>query len=87
MTLMEEETRKHSGVINTAEFKRRAETRSDRAVSKPKSDRIEIEIIEHAIERLTRRTVKFIRRLKNHLDLERDWSRAIARLTEVYARL
>ena len=87
MTLMEEEIRKHSGVINKAEFKRRAKTRADRAVSKPKSNLVEIEIIEHAIERLTQRTVKFIRWLKNHLDLERDWSQAMARLTEVYARL
>jgi len=78
---------KHSGVINKAEFKRRAKTRADRAVSKPKSNLVEIEIIEHAIERLTQRTVKFIRWLKNHLDLERDWSQAMARLTEVYARL
>jgi hypothetical protein len=31
--------------------------------------------------------VKFIRWLKNHLDSERDWSQAMARLTEIYARL
>ena len=37
-------------------------------------------------ERLTQRTVKFIRWLKNHLDLERDWNQAMARLTEVYSR-
>ena len=43
-------------------------------------------IIEQAIERLTQRTVKFIRWLKNHLELERDWNQAVARLTEVYSR-
>jgi hypothetical protein len=31
--------------------------------------------------------VKFIRWLKNHLDLERDWDRAIARLNQIYAHL
>jgi len=31
--------------------------------------------------------VKFIRWLKNHFDLERDWNQAMARLSEVYARL
>ena len=31
--------------------------------------------------------LKFIRWLKNHLDLERDWGRAMARLNEIYAHL
>jgi len=87
MTLMEEEIRKHSGAINKAEFKRRAKTRADSAVSKPKSSPRDIGITKHAIERLTRRTVKFIRWLKSHLDLECDWNQAMARLTEVCARL
>ena len=34
--------------------------------------------------RLSRRTVKFIRWLKNHLDLERDWDEAMAKLSKVY---
>jgi len=39
------------------------------------------------VERLTQRTVKFIRWLKNHLELERDWNQAMARLSEIYACL
>ena len=31
-------------------------------------------------------TVKFIRWLKNHLDLERDWNQAMARLTGFHSR-
>ena len=86
MTLMEEEIRKRSGVINEAEHKRRAKTRQPGAAAKSKSDHPGTDIIEQAIERLTQRTVKFIRWLKNHLDLERDWDQAMARLTEVYSR-
>ena len=38
----------------------------------------------HATHRLTQRTVKFIRRLKNHLDLERNRDAAMARLAFIY---
>jgi hypothetical protein len=87
MTLMEEEIRKRSGVVNEAEHKRRAKTRPPSDTTKSKSALPHKDIIEHAVERLTQRTVKFIRWLKNHLDLERTWSQAMARLTEVYAHL
>ena len=86
MTLMAEEIRKRSGVINKAEHKRRGKTRQPGPAAKSKSDHPSTAIIEQATERLTQRTVKFIRRLKNHLDLERDWNQAMARLTEVYSR-
>jgi hypothetical protein len=39
------------------------------------------------LHRLTQRTVKFIRWLKNHIDLERDWDDAIARLAKTYSRM
>jgi len=39
------------------------------------------------IERLTQRTVKFIRWLKNHLDLQRDWDDAIARQPQIHSRM
>ncbi|MCU0750077.1 MAG: hypothetical protein MUF13_11090, partial [Akkermansiaceae bacterium] len=50
------------------------------AAAKPTSSCPDARPIHFAAERLTQRTVKFIRWLKNHLDLERDWDRAIARL-------
>lgn len=87
MTLMEDQIRKHSGVINQAEFKRRAQTRTNSAAAAAGSSRQENRPIHPTTERLTQRTVKFIRWLKNHLDLECDWDRAIARLTEVYRHL
>lgn len=87
MTLMEEEIRKRSGVVNEAEYKRRAKSRPPSDAAKPMPCRTESGIIEHAIERLTQRTVKFIRWLKNHLDLKRGWDQAMARLAEVYSHL
>ena len=87
MTLMEDQIRKRCGVINQAEFKRKAKTRSTNAAVTPNSSTAKPITAQHAVERLTQRTVKFIRWLKNHLDLERDWDRAIARLNEVYSHL
>ena len=86
MTLMKEEIRKRSGVINEAEYKRRAKTRHPGPATKFKSDHPSTDIIKQAIERLTQRIVKFIRWLKNHLDLERELNQAMARLTGVYSR-
>ena len=83
---MKEEIRKPSGVINEAEYKRRAKTHHPGPAAKSKSDHPSTDIIKQAIERLTQRIVKFIRWLKNHLDLERDWNQAMACLTEIYSR-
>ena len=68
MTLMEDRIRKRSGVINQTEFKRRAKNRARSAASAPRSSRPENPPIHHTVERLTQRTVKFIRWLKNQLD-------------------
>ena len=87
MTLMEEQIRNRSGAINQAEFQRKAKTRAAGNAATPSSSRAENRPINPPAERLTQRTVKFIRWLKNHLDLERDWDHAIARLTQVYAHL
>jgi len=65
--------------IFKAELKRRGERESAKMATHP-SARI-------TVERLTQRTVKFIRWLKNHLDLQRDWDDAIARLTQIYSRM
>lgn len=41
--------------------------------------------LQKTIQRLTQRTVKFIRWLKNHLDTTRSWPQALARLAKIYA--
>lgn len=87
MTLVKKQIRQRSGAINQAEFKRKAKTLAARAAAKPISSRTENRPILHAAEWLTQRTVKFIRGLKSHLDLERDWAQTIARLNEVYSHL
>jgi hypothetical protein len=43
--------------------------------------------LQKAIQRLTQRTVKFIRWLKNHLDTTRTLTQALARLDKIYATL
>lgn len=87
MTLMEEEIHKRFGVRNEAEHKRKARVRTKQNPAHPGPKRSSPGHIHQAFERLTQRTVKFIRWLKNHLDLQRDWPAAIARLIEIYARL
>ncbi len=77
MTLMEELIRVRSGIKNKAELKRRKERRDIREKKqKDKGGEEQIAHLHHASQRLTQRTVKFIRWLKNHLDIERDWGRS-----------
>jgi hypothetical protein len=42
--------------------------------------------LQQSIPQLTRRTVKFIRWLKNHLHSKLSWAHALARLSRIYAR-
>lgn len=85
MTMMEEQIRKRSGIENKAEMKRRKKRRDTREKKQESKDGKErIAHLNHAARRLTQRTVKFIRWLKNHLDMERDWDAAMARLTLIY---
>jgi hypothetical protein len=79
MTLMEQTIEQRSGVRNEAEFKRRE--KRQRTQPAPEAT------AALAVHRLTERTVKFIRWLKNHIDLERDWDDAIARLAKTYSRM
>jgi hypothetical protein len=60
------------------EFKRR-ENRQAEQSSPLSSARL-------AVQRLTQRTVRFIRWLRNHLDLQRDRDHAIAKLNRAYSR-
>jgi hypothetical protein len=83
LTMLEQRIEKSSGIRNQAEFKRREQRRAA-AQARSASPASPADAI---VQRFTQRTVKFIRWLKNHLDLERDWDTAIARLNQIYQRL
>ncbi len=87
MTLMKEEIDKRFGVRNEAEHKRKARGRSKHKLDHPGPGQASPGQIQQALVRLTWRTVKFFRWLKNHPDHERDWPAAIARLVTIYARM
>lgn len=78
MTLMEQVVQVRCGVRNEVEFRRRAKRRESGPPSPCAADLV--------VRRLTQRTVKFIRWLKNHFDQQPDWEHAIARLARIYAR-
>jgi hypothetical protein len=84
---MEEQIHKRFGVRNEAEHKRKAKVRAKQNLDHPGPARPSLGHIHQALQRLTQRTVEFIRWLKNHLDQQRDWTAAIARLVEIHARL
>lgn len=81
LTLMEQKIKDQHGVYNRAEFERRAKRERDLHQVADRAPR------QQVCQRLSQRTVKFIRWLKNHLDLQRDWDDAIAKLAKIYARL
>ena len=85
MTMMEEQIRVRAGIENEAELKRRkARCEKREKEQEQKGGEEKIAHLHHAAQRLTQRTVKFIRWLKNHLDLERDWDAAMAKLASIY---
>jgi hypothetical protein len=77
---------KKSGSINEAEYKRRASLKAKEqkvhSIPKQKSSSLS----PNRTERLTQRTVKFIRWLKSHLDIDRNWDESAARLQQIYSR-
>ena len=85
MTLMEEKIFRETGICNEAETKRKAKTLKDRHENSKLKGGDGLTVLQKAIQRLTQRTVKFIRWLKNHLDTKRSWSQALARLAKIYA--
>jgi hypothetical protein len=85
MTLMEEQIFRETGIRNEAETKRKAQTLVDRDEDSKIKGCGGLTILQKAIQRLTQRTVKFIRWLKNHLDTKRTWTQALARLARIYA--
>jgi hypothetical protein len=86
MTLMEEKIFRQSGIRNEAEIKRKTKTLAKRDEKSKSNGGGGLTVLQKCIQRLTQRTVKFIRWLKNHLDSKHSWGRALARLAKVYAR-
>lgn len=86
MTLMEEQILKTTGIHNEAEVKRKAKTLAKRDEQSKSNGGDGLPPLQKSIQRLTQRTVKFIRWLKNHLDSARSWALAVARLAKIYSR-
>jgi hypothetical protein len=85
MTLMEEQIFRETGIQNEAEMKRKLRTLVDRDKDSKINGGSGLTVLQKAIQRLTQRTVKFIRWLKNHFDTKRSWTQALARLAKIYA--
>ena len=85
MTLMEERIFRETGIRNEAETKRKAQTLIHRDEDSKSKGCGGLTDLQKAIQRLTQRTVKFIRWLKNHLDGTRPWLQSLARLAKIYA--
>jgi hypothetical protein len=81
---MEEQIFRETGIHNTAEIRRKAQTLANRDEDSRSKGCGGLTVLQKAIQRLTQRTVKFIRWLKNHLDSRRSWPQALARLTKIY---
>ena len=85
MTLMEEQIYQESGIRNETENKRKSKVLAKRDAQSKSNGGGGLTLLQQCIQRLTQRTVKFIRWLKNHLDSERSWKRALASLAKIYA--
>lgn len=85
MTLMEEQIHRETGIRNEAEIKRKGQVLTKRDHASKAQGKGGLTILQKAIQRLTQRTVKLIRWLKNHFDTKRTWPQALARLAKIYA--
>jgi hypothetical protein len=83
--LTEEQIFRETAIHNEAETKRKAQTLAKRDKDSKSKGCAGLSDLQKAIQRLTQRTVKFIRWLKNHLDTKRTWTQALARLAKIYA--
>ena len=86
MTLMEEQIFRQTGIRNEAEIQRKTKTFAKRDECSKGNGRSGLTVLQQGIQRLTQRTVKFIRWLKNHLDSTHSWAHCLARLAKIYAR-
>jgi hypothetical protein len=86
MTLMEEQIFQRTGIRNEAETNRKGKTLAKRDKQSKSNGGGGLTVLQKCIQRLTQRTVKFIRWLKNHLDSNHSWTQALAHLVKIYAR-
>lgn len=86
MTLMEEQIFRQTGIRNQAEIQRKTKTLAKRDECSKGNGRSGLTVLQQSIQRLTQRTVKFIRWLKNHLDSTHCWAHCLAHLAKIYAR-
>ena len=86
MTLMEERILRECGIRNQTETKRKAKMLVKRDEHSKSQGCGGLTVLQQCIQRLTQRTVKFIRWLKNHLDSRRSWQHSLDRLAKIYAR-
>jgi hypothetical protein len=83
---MEEQIFRECGIHNETETKRKGKTLARRDAQSKANGGGGLTVLQQCIQRLTQRTVKFIRWLKNHLDSRHSWQHALARLAKIYAR-
>lgn len=86
MTLFEERIFQQTGIRNEAEVRRKSKTLARRDEESRNAGGGGLTVLQQCIQRLTQRTVKFIRWLKNHLDSTLAWDHAMAHLAKIYAR-
>ena len=80
LTLFEGDLEKQEGIRNEAEWERKANTLEETRHLEENGH--SLPWIYEAIQRITQRSVKFIRWLRNHLDTGASWSQAMAALTK-----
>ena len=85
LTLMESELEKTEGIRNEAEWRRKSKTLEETREYLAEHGH-SLPWVHEAIQRITQRSVKFIRWLRNHLDSQVPWNQAMAALTKIYAK-
>jgi hypothetical protein len=83
---MEELIFREAGIRDETETNRKGKTLARRDAQSKGNGGGGLTVLQQCIQRLTQRSVKFIRWLKNHLDSRHSWQRALARLAKIYAR-
>ena len=86
MTLMEAQIFRQTGIRNEAELQCKGKTLAKRDECSKGNGSSGLAVLQQSIQRLTQRTVKFIRWLKNHLDSTHSWAHCLAGFAKIYAR-
>jgi hypothetical protein len=74
-----------SVVRNQSELRRKTKRNAQRDEESRERGAEGLSFVHTCVQRFTQRSVKFVRWLKNHLDSNRSWSEALARLDQIYA--